>query len=42
MKLIKQFSIHKVYPFTTEGVAQSQIDIQSRATTGKLLIKVSD
>lgn len=37
-----QFSIHKVYPFTVEGVAQSQTDITSRGTTGKLLIKVAE
>lgn len=35
-----QLSIHKVYPFTAEGVAESQKDIASRSTTGKLLIKV--
>ncbi|KAK4684070.1 NADPH:quinone reductase, partial [Tremellales sp. Uapishka_1] len=32
---------HKVYDFTAEQVAQSQIDIASRGTTGKLLIHVS-
>jgi NADPH2:quinone reductase len=37
-----QFTIHKEYPFTAEGVSQSQIDISSRGTVGKLLIKVSD
>ncbi|GFZ46360.1 hypothetical protein JCM24511_04607 [Saitozyma sp. JCM 24511] len=37
-----KFSIHKVYPFSAEGVAQSQMDIASRTTTGKLLIHVSD
>jgi hypothetical protein len=40
--LTPQFSIHKVYPFSAEGVAQSQMDIASRTTTGKLLIHVSD
>jgi NADPH2:quinone reductase len=38
----RQFSIHKVYPFTAAGVAESQKDITSRGTTGKLLIKVAD
>ncbi|GFZ44358.1 hypothetical protein JCM24511_02080 [Saitozyma sp. JCM 24511] len=37
-----KFSIHKVYPFTVEGVAQSQRDMASRGTTGKLLIHVSE
>jgi NADPH2:quinone reductase len=37
-----QFSIYKVYPFTAEGVAQTQLDITSRSTTGKLIIHVSD
>lgn len=40
--LTTQFTIHKEYPFTAEGVSQSQIDIVSRGTTGKLLIHVSD
>ncbi|RSH95745.1 hypothetical protein EHS25_000837 [Saitozyma podzolica] len=35
-------SIHKVYPFTVEGVAQSQLDITSRNTTGKLVIHVAN
>jgi len=37
-----QFTIGKEYPFTAEGVSQSQIDISSRGTVGKLLIKVSE
>ncbi|RSH80798.1 hypothetical protein EHS25_006967 [Saitozyma podzolica] len=37
-----KFSIYKVYPFTAEGVAQTQLDITSRSTTGKLIIHVSD
>lgn len=32
--------IHKEYPFSAEGVRQSQIDITSRGTAGKLLINV--
>ncbi|KAL9936469.1 hypothetical protein V8E36_004537 [Tilletia maclaganii] len=32
--------IHGEYPFTTEGVRQTQKDITSRGTTGKLLIKL--
>lgn len=36
-----KFAVHKVYPFSAEGVKQSQIDISSRGTTGKLLIQVS-
>lgn len=37
-----KLSIHKIYPFTAEGVAESQKDIASRSTTGKLLIKVAE
>jgi NADPH2:quinone reductase len=37
-----QYAVHKVYPFTAEGVAQTQIDMSSRGTTGKLLVHVSD
>lgn len=40
--LMLQLSIHKIYPFTAEGVAESQKDIASRSTTGKLLIKVAE
>jgi hypothetical protein len=32
--------IHKEYPFSAEGVAQSQIDITGRGTIGKLLVKI--
>ena len=32
--------IHKEYPFSAEGVRQSQIDITSRGTIGKLLISI--
>ena len=32
--------IDKEYPFTAEGVRQSQLDMKSRATTGKLLINI--
>ena len=35
-------NLHKVYPFTAEGVRQTQIDITGRDTTGKLVVKVSD
>ncbi|CEH15471.1 nad-binding protein [Ceraceosorus bombacis] len=38
-KLVK-LRVHKEYPFSAEGVQQTQKDITSRATTGKLLIKV--
>ncbi|EJC98614.1 NAD-binding protein [Fomitiporia mediterranea MF3/22] len=45
-KLIESSSIKvnifKEYPFTAEGVRQSQVDITGRSTIGKLLIKVSD
>jgi len=34
-------TIGKEYPFTAEGVAQTQIDITSRGTIGKLVIHVS-
>jgi len=37
-----KFTVHKVYNFTGEDVAQSQRDISGRGTTGKLLIKVSE
>lgn len=33
--------IYKEYPFTAEGVRQSQIDITGRGTIGKLLINVA-
>jgi NADPH2:quinone reductase len=33
--------IHKEYPFTAEGVRQSQQDLVGRGTSGKLLIKVA-
>ncbi|KAF8313079.1 NAD(P)-binding protein [Clavulina sp. PMI_390] len=39
--LLKQgvnIQIHKEYPFSADGVRQSQIDITGRGTTGKLLI----
>ncbi len=32
--------VHKEYPFSADGIKQSQVDITSRGTTGKLLIKV--
>ncbi|KAG8903835.1 hypothetical protein FRC01_008968, partial [Tulasnella sp. 417] len=33
--------IYKEYPFTAEGVKQTQIDITSRGTIGKLILKVA-
>ncbi|KAG8942231.1 hypothetical protein FRC04_003824 [Tulasnella sp. 424] len=33
--------IHKEYPFTAEGVKQSQTDLTSRGTIGKLILKVA-
>ncbi|GAA6035547.1 hypothetical protein JCM8097_000309 [Rhodosporidiobolus ruineniae] len=43
--LIKQgvldLSVHGEYPLTTEGIRQTQIDITSRKTSGKLLVKVA-
>ncbi|KAK0567736.1 NADPH:quinone reductase [Tilletia horrida] len=35
-----KINVHKEYPFTTEGVRQTQIDLTSRGTTGKLVIKL--
>lgn len=35
-----KFAVHKVYPFTEDGVRQTQIDITGRGTTGKLLVQV--
>lgn len=32
--------IYKDYPFTEDGVRQSQIDLKGRVTTGKLLINI--
>jgi NADPH2:quinone reductase len=32
--------IHNEYPFSAEGVRQSQIDITGRGTVGKLLISI--
>lgn len=36
-----KFVVHKTYGFTAEEIAQSQKDIASRGTTGKLIIKVA-
>ena len=33
--------IYKEYPFSAEGVAQSQIDITGRGTIGKLLVNIN-
>lgn len=35
-------TVHKEYPFTTEGVQAAQTDLTTGKTTGKLLIKVAD
>jgi len=37
-----KINIHKEYPFTAEGVADSQKDLADRSTTGKLVIKVAE
>ncbi|TBU61183.1 NAD(P)-binding protein [Dichomitus squalens] len=37
-----KINIHGDYPFTAEGVQQSQKDLTGGKTTGKLLIKISD
>jgi len=34
--------IHQEYPFSAEGVAQAQIDLTGRGTSGKLLVKIAD
>lgn len=34
-------AIHDEYPFTTEGIRQTQIDITGRGTSGKLVVKVA-
>lgn len=38
---VLKYAVHKVYPFSEEGVRQTQIDIAGRGTTGKLLVHVS-
>ena len=40
-KSIVKLKVHKEYPFSAEGIRQSQVDITGRGTTGKLLIKVA-
>lgn len=37
-----KINVHTVYPFTAEGVQQSQRDLTGGKTTGKLVIKVAD
>ena len=39
-----KITIHKEYPFTTEGARQAQTDLATKggSTVGKLLYKVSD
>ncbi|KZO94091.1 NAD(P)-binding protein [Calocera viscosa TUFC12733] len=39
-KGVLKFHVHEEYPFTADGVRKAQIDITSRGTTGKLVIKV--
>lgn len=36
-----KLAVHGEYPLTTEGMRQTQIDITSRKTSGKLLVKVA-
>ncbi|GAA6009436.1 hypothetical protein JCM10207_003779 [Rhodosporidiobolus poonsookiae] len=38
---VLNLAVHGEYPLTTEGVRQTQIDITSRKTSGKLLVKVA-
>ncbi|KAG9120919.1 hypothetical protein FRC07_003346 [Ceratobasidium sp. 392] len=35
-------AVHAEYPFTTEGVRQTHVDITGRGTSGKLVIKVAE
>ncbi|KAF8738042.1 hypothetical protein RHS02_05954, partial [Rhizoctonia solani] len=46
LELIKDgklnIAVYAEYPFTTEGIRQTQIDISGRGTSGKLLVKVSE
>ena len=37
-----QVKVHQIYPFTAEGVQQSQRDITGRGTVGKLIIAVDE
>jgi NADPH:quinone reductase len=39
---VLKINIWKTYPFTPEGVKQSQIDLTGGATVGKLTIKIAD
>jgi NADPH:quinone reductase len=41
-KGLVKLNVFKEYPFTAEGVKQSQLDLTGGKTTGKLLIKISD
>jgi len=36
-----KLNLHKIYPFTAEGVKQSQRDITGRGTTGKLVVDIA-
>ena len=38
---VVKLTIHKEYPFTAEGVKESQKDITGRSTFGKLVIKMA-
>ncbi|GAA5884031.1 hypothetical protein JCM16303_001367 [Sporobolomyces ruberrimus] len=44
-EIVKQghlkLAVHDEYPLTTEGIKQTQMDITSRKTSGKLLVKVA-
>ncbi|CEL53413.1 NADPH2:quinone reductase [Rhizoctonia solani AG-1 IB] len=35
------FAVHSEYPFTTEGIRQTQTDITGRGTSGKLVVKIT-
>jgi len=37
-----KINVHKEYPFTAEGVAESQKDLTGGKTAGKLVIKIAD
>ena len=37
-----KINIFKEYPFTTEGIQQTQRDITGRSTIGKLIVKIAD
>ena len=37
-----KINIFKEYPFTAEGIRQTQTDITGRSTIGKLIVKIAD